>query len=203
MFRNSNHSLELLMQETCRVISESGIVVYPTETLYALGATARKTNAVKKVVELKERPADRPLSVAVASVSDIEKYAVMTPLSWRLADKFLPGPLTLVLESRGNLPGITGNKLGIRVPNHPAALYLACVCGPITATSANLCDGPAPMKMDDAKKQLGDGVDIYLDSGMCKVAKGSTVVDLFGNRFQILREGAIPRTKLEKCLDAN
>jgi len=188
--------------ELKRIIEKGGTVVYPTDTLYALGASAYDERAVALVYKIKKRPAGAPISIAIHSVSEIGNYAVMTRQARLIAQKCLPGPVTLVLKNRGRLKAIRGDKIGIRVPGNPIALELARVCGPLTATSANMHGGKAPVTLRAAQEQLGGNVDVYIDAGKCGHMKGSTVIDLTGKSPKILREGAVPLKNLEECINA-
>jgi L-threonylcarbamoyladenylate synthase len=191
-----------VFEEIGRIIRRGGAIVYPTETLYALGASARDERAVESVYRMKKRPKGTPISIAVGDVSEIGRYAVMTGDARQIAEKYLPGPVTLVLKNRGRLKAIKGEKIGIRVPRHPVALSIVKACGPVTATSANIHGGKLPATVRAARGQLGGSVDVYIDAGRCRYMKGSTVIDLTGKSPRILREGAIPSEKLEDCINA-
>jgi len=113
----------------------------------------------------------------------------------------------MILKKKARLPKeltAGSEKLGIRIPDHPVALELIELAGPITATSANITDQPAPITADEARKQIGEDVDFVLDGGECKIKEPSTIVDLsIEGEFEILREGAIPRHKIEETLKKN
>jgi tRNA threonylcarbamoyl adenosine modification protein (Sua5/YciO/YrdC/YwlC family) len=176
--------------------------VYPTDTLYGLGADALSPTAVLRVFEAKQRPQAQPLSVAVADLPMMEQVVRVTPLARRLVDKFLPGPLTLVLfpdpgtpdELRGEARG-----LGVRIPEHADALELCRRFGPITCTSANLHGQPDPSTCAEARRQLGSSVACYLDAGPLP-GQASTVLDLTGSAPRLVREGALPAKELQPWL---
>ena len=173
-----------------RQLQNNGLVVYPTDTLYALGASINSKRAVKKLYMAKNRPIDYPLSIAVADVESIESVAITNKQSRDLARVFLPGPLTLVLKKRNNVPSlISRSTIAVRVPNHPIAQELIQKVGPLTATSANRHDGPSPTTINQAKDQLGSHVACYLDDGILPGIP-STIVDATMG-LSILREGAI------------
>jgi len=180
------------------------LVIYPTETVYGLGADACSDGAVTKVFGAKRRLLKNPIPIAVNSFEMARKIAESTPVAEKLFEKFLPGPLMLVLSAKPKISELvtagTG-KVGVRVPDHPVALKLIdFVGGPITATSANLSGKPAPCVLEEALEQVGRNVAIVLDAGKCKLGVPSTVVDLTSGRPRILREGPIPAEKIKKVL---
>ncbi len=187
------------------IIRSGGLVVYPTETVYGLGADARLNNAVSSVFQIKARPIENPITVAVSSLKMAEEFTVLNKLPEMVLREMLPGPLTVILLAKKSkvselLMGGTG-KIGIRIPDHPLAVKLIeTVGGPITATSANISGEPAPTTVNGALKQLGKKVDLILDAGRCKLGKPSTVVDLSSGKLKILRKGPISSSKLNKIL---
>ena len=138
-------------------IHQGNLVVYPTETLYALGADIWNKEAVDTVYIVKQRPRNQPLSIAVSSLSEVEDIADVTSSAMVLAQRFLPGPLTVVLQKRTeNLAYLTGGgtAIAIRVPNHPLALSLLSMCGPLTCTSANLHQTLPPSSIIEIAKDF-------------------------------------------------
>ena len=202
MLNNNKKKVNVFMDEIHNIVNNSGIIVYPTETLYAIGASALDAKAISKIYSIKKRPRKKPISIAVHDITEMKKYVVTTDLSDSLAKRFLPGPLTLVLNNRGILSGIKDSKLGVRIPLHPVARKITEVCGPLTVTSANIHGARDPIDVITAQKQLGSKIDIYIDGGKCRIAKGSTVVDLSNDKPRIIREGAIPKNILEKYINA-
>jgi len=179
--------------------------VYPTETVYGLGTDACSNEAVAKIFATKTRPLEDPIPVAVNSFELAHRIAELTPIAELAFKKFLPGPLTLVVKAKpgkiSELVTAGTENVGIRVPNHPVALKLIeFVGGPITATSANLSGKPAPISLRGALEQLGEHVDVALDSGKCKLGKPSTVLDLSSGPPRILREGPISEKELSRIL---
>lgn len=174
-----------------RWLQSGDLVVYPTDTLYALGALIANESAVQKIYKVKGRPYNCPLPVAVADITAIDKIAIMNKQAQRLARFFLPGPLTLVLRKRETVPPfVSCDTVAVRVPNNPIARKLLRKAGPLTATSANCHNGSPPVTIDHAKKQLGSQVSCFLDGGSL-LGIPSTIVDV-ATDFLILREGAIP-----------
>ncbi|MDQ3710121.1 MAG: L-threonylcarbamoyladenylate synthase [Actinomycetota bacterium] len=179
-----------------------GLVAFPTETVYGLGANARCAAAVLRIFACKGRPADNPLIVHVA---DAEAAAAVTrrwtPLARVLAARWWPGPLTLVLDADPQLPAVTTGArptVGVRVPQHPVGLPLLRQAGiPVAAPSANRSGRPSPTTADHVLTDLGALIDMVLDGGACTIGVESTVVDARGDAPVILREGAISREQLE------
>lgn len=183
------------VDEVVAVLREGGLVVYPTDTLYGLGADVVNPDAVARVFSVKQRASGLPVSIAVANLDAAKEFAVVTPRAEALCRRWLPGPLTLIFPPTAEAPKSVLSKEGmiaIRVPNHAVALLLARQFGPITATSANLHGKPSPVETWQAAEQLGDAVDLYLDAGPCPVGRESTVVDLTGTEPRLVREGAVP-----------
>jgi L-threonylcarbamoyladenylate synthase len=189
--------------EAASAIRAGGLVVYPTETVYGLGADIRSSKAINKIFTLKGRKTEKPIPIAVNSIDMARQIAELTPAAEALF-KLLPGPLMIVALAKPNVSKLitagTGS-VGIRVPNHLVALKLIdFVGGPITSTSANLSSKPAPLTVREALEQLGGKVDIALDAGKCKLGVPSTVVDATTRKLKILRKGPIPEEKIKKLL---
>lgn len=190
------------IQLAVEVLRNGGIVAFPTDTLYGLGADASNETAVRRIFRVKERPLTMPLPVLVADMSQIAQVASFVPeLAWRLARRFLPGGLTLVLSKAGTIsPTITAGSLtvAVRIPAHPVPLALIRSLGsPLTGTSANLSGRPAPVTAVEVYQQLGEKVDLILDGGKCPGGIESTIVDVSGKTPLILRQGAISREEIE------
>lgn len=183
-------------------LSRGDLVVYPTDTLYALGADALDTTAVQRVFEAKRRPAAQPLSVAVADLAMLEQVARVGPLARRAVERFLPGPLTLILPPDPGTPEAlrgTERGLAVRIPDHPLALELLRRFGPLTCTSANLHGQRDPANCQEARAQLGGAVSVYLDAGPV-LGQASTILDLTAPQPRVVRAGALPSKELESWL---
>lgn len=185
-------------------IREGRLVAFPTETVYGLGANALNPLAVAKIFELKERPSFDPLIVHIASVDDLDKLTVNKDSRvLLLAEKFWPGPLTIVLPKSDIVPDIVTSGLdtvGIRMPNNPIALELIRKAGcPIAAPSANKFGRVSPTTAQHVKKQLPN-VDYILDGGKTQVGIESTIITLNENGFEILRHGVITREDLDSVV---
>jgi len=188
------------IEKAAKILRNGGAVIYPTDTLYGLGVNASDSKAVLRVFEIKGRE-KKPISVAVANLSEAKKYAKFNSVALKIAKKFLPGPLTLILPSKLNLPkelNPNDEKVRIRIPDSKIALELIKKCKfPLTATSANLSGGKNPITAREAIRQIGDKVDLVLDAGKCRYNKPSTVVDLSSNKIEVVREGVISKKELE------
>jgi L-threonylcarbamoyladenylate synthase len=184
-----------------RILRGGGVVGMPTETVYGLAADALNPEAVARIFAVKGRPADNPLIVHLASAADLDRVvAEVTPLATRLADRFWPGPLTLVLEADVAVPTVaTGglSTVAVRVPDHPvAAALLTEFGGPLAAPSANRSGRPSPTTAAHVAADLGGDLEVVLDGGACPVGVESTVVDVRGTTPVVLREGSITREDL-------
>ncbi len=176
------------------ILGAGGLVVHPTDTVYGLAADPFQTAAVEKVYAAKSRPRDLPVSISVADVEDVFRFGQRTALAEAFCSKNLPGPYTVVLRATSEAPRAIVSKDGqiaLRLPAHPIPRLLAKAFGPVTSTSANRHGQPAPSTCDEAREQLGDRVDLYVDGGPTPLGGESTVVDLSGPRAKILRRGPI------------
>jgi len=172
----SEVGLERAVEEAVERLRSGGLVVYPTETCYGLGAAVDDLRAVERVYRVKRRPFDRPLTVIVADVEMWSRYAYITPEASKLIRRFLPGPLTIILWKKLTVPDLVNpDRIGARISSHPVAQALVERLGkPITATSANLHGGPNPYKVEE----VCEGVDLVLDYGELPRRPPSTIVDL-------------------------
>jgi L-threonylcarbamoyladenylate synthase len=182
--------------EAAAVLIRGGLVALPTETVYGLGANARDADAVRRVFAVKGRPPDNPLICHVADAGGLELLARdVPPLAARLAARWWPGPLTLVVDAAGWVPQVvTGglDTVAVRVPAHPVALAVLRRSGlPVAAPSANRSGRPSPTTAQHVLDDLGSEVDLVLDAGPCVVGVESTVVDARGDVPIILRPGAV------------
>jgi len=186
-------------EAVCQALDAGHLIVYPTDTLYGLGCDPFEAPAVERVFEVKRRPADQPIALALTSRNQIPRYAHVTPLAQRIIAKHLPGPVTILLRATSQAPpplvSSTG-LIGVRVSDHPVAIAITKAFGPITTTSANLHGGPSPATCDAARDQLGEAVDLYIDCGPTRHGKESTIVDLTGDSINVIREGALRRGDL-------
>ena len=181
------------------IVKNNGLIIYPTETVYGLGANPFSEEAVKKVFDVKRRK-DKPIPIIVSSLDEALKLAYFSEKALKLAKKFWPGPLTLVLPRKPLTPDFLGSKelVGVRIPNNLSTLKLVKFCGGfLTGTSANISGQPAPTTAEEAEKQIGKHVDLIIDGGKTFYGLSSTVVDASTDKIKILRLGPI---KIEDIL---
>lgn len=194
-----------IVHEAAAILRDGGLVAMPTETVYGLAANALDPAAVQRVYAAKGRPAFNPLIVHLADASELERVAREVPPAARaLAERFWPGPLTLVLRRRPVVPdAITGggDTVAVRVPDHAVARALIRAAGvPLAAPSANLFTRVSPTTAAHVAEQLGAQVALVLDAGACTVGIESTVVDLTTDPPQLLRPGGVPRDAIEEVI---
>ena len=193
------------VQEAADAIRRGDLVVIPTETVYGLACNALDSLAVRKVFEAKGRPSDNPLIVHVADFSQVADVAEDLPeLAKKLAERFWPGPLTLVLKRKPVVPDVTTaglDTVAVRVPNHPVALDVIRRAGlPIAAPSANVFAGLSPTSAEDVDPRIAERAVMVLDGGRCEVGLESTVVDLSGEHPRILRPGGVTRAQVQSVV---
>lgn len=187
------------------IIRNGGLVAFPTETVYGLGADALNPKAVLEVFKAKNRPLDNPPIVHVADIADVHRLAKDVPAkAVKLMERFWPGPLTLILKRSEIVPSITVSGLdtiAIRMPKHEVALALIRASGcPIAAPSANIAGRPSPTTAEHVLEDLGGRIDAILDAGSTQVGVESTVLDLTVDPPQILRPGGVPYEDLKEFL---
>jgi L-threonylcarbamoyladenylate synthase len=193
------------IEQAVEILRRGGIVAFPTETVYGLGADATNPRAVQRVFEVKGRPSTNPVIVHVASIDIARRYASQWPDSaTQLARKFWPGPLTFVLpKSDAIVPSVTAGRdtVGLRAPDHPVTLeLLRQFDGPLIGPSANRSSHISPTTAQHVRDELGDSVDLILDGGPCRFGIESTVLDLTSPRPTILRPGAVSREQIEEVI---
>jgi len=191
-----------VVEKAVKILRLGGIIVYPTETLYGLGASIMDMESIERLFEIKGRRSDKPVSIAFRDVNQAEKYAVFNGTARKLAELLLPGPVTMILPSRINLGEMFGgDRLAVRIPSGKVVqAILEGTRFPITATSANSSGGADPVSVRNVIEQIGEGVDLVLDAGDCEYAKPSSIVDLTGEQPVVLREGAIPKSRIVSFL---
>lgn len=185
------------------ILKRGGVVAFPTDTVYGLGASAYISSAVERIFRIKSRPENIALPLLVAGADQLEEVAVNIPsIAWELVRKFMPGALTLVLLKSDRVPDIVsagGKTIGVRIPAHPVPIALIQGLGaPIVGTSANLSGKSSPLTAAGVISQIGSKVDLVIDGGRSPGGKESTVVDVTVDRPVILRLGAIPVEEIRK-----
>ncbi len=187
------------------IIRRGGVVVMPTETVYGLACNAMDADAVRRVFEIKGRPEDNPLIVHISSADQLKTVAASWPKEAEiLAERFWPGPLTMVLPKNPKVPNETTAKLdtvAVRVPGHMVARELIRLAGvPVAAPSANLFMSLSPTTAEAVDPEIQVDVDMIIDGGPCEVGLESTVIDLTGPHPRILRPGAVTRAQIQSTL---
>jgi len=200
-----NSSFDYVLDYTVRLLLRGTVVAFPTDTFYGLGADPFNLAAVSEIFRIKRRTAERPIPLLVDSIEQAVGLADHPPkLFFTLAQKFWPGPLTLVVPAAGPIPlKVTANtgKVGLRWPLAPFVVALIAAVGrPITGTSANLSDMESCSTADEVDCQIGDVVPLILDGGLTRGGLASTVVELTGETGRIVRPGAIPESELKEYL---
>lgn len=196
---------EKAVELAARIIRKGGAVAFPTETVYGLGADATNPRAVEMIFKAKNRPPDNPLIVHVTGMKQVEKLTrEIPPAAYKLAERFWPGPLTLVLLKKDVVPAITTaglSSVAVRVPAHSLALKLIEKAGvPLAAPSANLSGRPSPTMARHVLEDLAGRIDAILDGGPCPVGVESTVISLLSHPPILLRPGGVTLEDLEKAL---
>ena len=197
-----NINIKQQVEEAISVLRQGGIVAFPTDTVYGLGASMNISWAVERIYQVKERPRNMALPLLLADRAQITKLAKrVPPIAWQLIENFLPGALTIVLLKSKSVPELItagGETVAIRIPNHPIPIALIEGVGaPIIGTSANVSGKPNPLTAGEVYSQFSDKIDIIIDGGRCPGGSVSTVVDVTGDVPIVLREGAISREKLK------
>lgn len=187
------------------IIKSGGLVAFPTETVYGLGANALDEKAVTKIFEAKGRPQDNPLIIHINYITDLQKYAyVQDDRVYKLLERFWPGPLTVVLKKRSIVPDIISaglDTVAVRCPSHPIARALINSAGvPIAAPSANTSGRPSPTKASHVYSDLNGKIDMILDGGSCDIGVESTVLSLAAQAPVLLRPGGVTLEELEEVL---
>ncbi len=189
---------------TADIIIDGGVVVYPTDTLYGLGASAVSPHSVEKIFDIKGREPNNPIPILTRDREMIENYFELTGTALSLIDRFLPGPLTIVLRPKVDFPTqVSANtgKIGVRISAHPFVQSLFKeIDFPITSTSANPSGQSNIFDFSELKKAFESKVDLIVDSGNIPASKGSTVLDLTQIPPLMLREGEIKRDTLEEII---
>ena len=194
--------MEGQLREAAEILRGGGIVAYPTDTVYGLGADAANERAVLRIYAAKKRPPESAVPLLLSDIYDIANVARDIPeIAWRMAERFLPGGLTLILYRLPSIsPVISGgsDKIAVRVPDHHVPLSLIRLLErPITGTSANLTGSPNPTTAEDVREQMGDSIDLIIDGGRCRGDTASTVIDLTTQPPVILRQGTVSREDIE------
>lgn len=185
------------------VLLGDGVVAFPTDTVYGVGVLAFRPEGIERLYRVKERPHSLAIPVLIGSSNELEKVALDPgPIAVKLAERFWPGPLTLVVPRHPDLPDIISKTptIGVRIPDHPVALALLRQAGPMAVTSANLSGEPEAHTAEEVMAQLGGRVAFILDGGRTPGGIPSTVVDTTTDPVSILREGPVSEADIKEVL---
>ncbi len=189
------------------IIAQGGVIAFRTDTFYGLGADPLNVSAVRRILQLKGREDGKPILILVSDRADVDRFIIIQSSTFRrVADRFWPGPLTLVGEAHQELPDelTAGTRtIGVRLPSDDEVRALVRECGgALTATSANLSGQLPALSAEDVRHHFPTGVDLIIDGGEVTVTEPSTVLDLSGHEPSLVREGAIKRDQLVAYLPA-
>ena len=184
------------LKKCIETINKGGLVIFPTETVYGIGANAYNEEAVRKIYEVKMRPDEKPLSIMVSSIDEISKYAIISnEIEEKIIKKYMPGPITIVLKKKpGVFDYISSGKdtIGIRIPDNEIILKILKEAKlPIVAPSANISGKPSGIILSEILKDFDGKVEICIDGGKAKLSEPSTIVKVVDNKPVILRQGRI------------
>jgi L-threonylcarbamoyladenylate synthase len=184
------------------ILRDGGVIAFPTDTVYGLGADAFNSTAVERIYEIKSRPKHQQLPLLIADIERLTALAEPIPkIAWFLARRFWPGGLTLVLSKTALVPTYlaSGPTIAVRIPNHPVCLDLIQHLGnPIIGTSANISGHPAALTAEEVRQQLRGKIDLIINGGKCPGGKESTIVDVTHEEPIILRQGIISSHEIDK-----
>ena len=202
MIEDLEQNYKELINKAAGIIKSGGLVAFPTETVYGLGANALDDKAVAKIFEAKGRPQDNPIIVHVNGLAMAERVAQINKKAGMLAEEFWPGPLSIVMPAKGLGSAATAglDTIAVRMPDSDAALSLISAADlPVAAPSANRSGSPSPTNAKHVQDDLADDI-LVLDAGECSVGVESTVIDVTKRRPIILRPGAVTKEMIEKCI---
>jgi len=187
------------LQRALEKLRMGGLVAFPTDTVYGVGALAFDGNAVESIYLAKNRPVEKAIPVLISDVPDLGKISENIPdLARRLVSRFWPGPLTILVPKKPTLPESVSatSTVAVRVPDHPVARRLLRAVGPMAVTSANISGQPSPSTAQEVMEQLNGRIELIIDGGRSPGGIPSTLVDCTGDEIKILREGPITLDEL-------
>lgn len=193
------------IQVALQILREGGLVAFPTDTVYGVGALVFDGKAVESIYVAKQRPIEKAIPVLMADAADMEKVGMDIPeVAYQLAARFFPGPLTCLIPKQPTLPESVSatETVGVRVPDHEVARALLRAAGPMAVTSANISGQANPSTAQEVLAQLGGRIDLILDGGKTPGGVPSTLVDCTGKDLKILREGPISLAEIRQKLSS-
>jgi len=203
MTHNLSSKLENQINGAVKIVKAGGIIAFPTDTIYGLGANVYDDKAINRIYEVKQRPRHMPLPILLSDESQISIVAAsVSQIAQLLIKSFWPGGLTLVLSRAASFKGsvlLGGNTVAVRIPNHIVPVTIIREAGvPLVGTSANISNKPGALTAEEVEVQLGNDVDIIVDGGKCPGGLESTVIDLTGETPEILRRGAVSEEQIAR-----
>jgi len=200
----ANH--DQAIQRALEVLGRGGLMAFPTDTVYGLGALAFDSNAVESIYLAKDRPIEKAIPVLIGDATDLEKISDGVPeVARKLAARFWPGPLTIIVPKKQTLPETVSatSSVGVRVPDHPVARELLRAAGPMAVTSANISGQASPSTAQEVLDQLNRRIELIIDGGQTPGGIPSTLVDCSGDEIKVLREGPISLEQILSALGEN
>lgn len=197
----TNH--EEAIPNALTILGLGGLVAFPTDTVYGVGALAFNAAAVESIYAAKDRPVEKAIPILIGGPEDLDKVTGdIPPMAAKLAARFWPGPLTLVIPKHPDLPDVVSAAptVGVRVPDHPVARTLLRAAGPMAVTSANISGKASPRTVEEVSRQLSGRIPLILDGGETPGGVPSTVVNCLGTEPVILREGPITMKDIQFVL---
>ena len=195
---------ESMLKHIVSELAAGRLIVYPTDTVYGLGCDPFDETAVKRIYMAKRRPFDMAMSIMVKDLRMMEEVAVLDERARLLVRKFMPGPLTIIVTKRPNVPDIltaSTNEIGLRIPDNPVALKLIEEFGPLVTTSANVHSHGNPRTCQEAFEDLGPSVSIYLDGGPAVHGTPSTIIQLTDQQISLVRPGGLSPETIKAALN--
>jgi len=193
------------IKEGIKILQKGGVIAYPTDTVYGLGADAFNPTAVERIYEIKNRPKYQQFPLLIADAKQLTALAEPIPeIAWFLAGRFWPGGLTLVLSKKDSVSAYLASRstIAVRIPNHPVCQALIQhLRNPLIGTSANISGQPAALTADEVGQQLGGKIDLIINGGQCPGGRESTIVDITHEPPIILRQGTIPSHEIDKAYE--
>jgi len=193
------------IQQALDVLNKGGLVAFPTDTVYGVGALVFDGEAVESIYAAKDRPVEKAIPVLMADSKDIEIVGMDIPdIAYKLASRFWPGPLTCIIPKKPTIPESVSvtSTIGVRVPDHEVARALLRAAGPMAVTSANISGQPSPSTAEEVLAQLGERIDLIMDGGKTPGGVPSTLVDCTSDELKILREGPISLEEIKSKLSS-
>ena len=194
------------LNRVVQILSDGGIAIFPTETVYGIGANAYNEESVRRIYEVKNRPGEKPLSIMVSGIDEISKYAIIeNDVERKIINSFMPGAITIILKKKQGLFDYISSwkdTIGIRIPDNKIILeILNKLKLPIVAPSANISGMPSGVSLEDIKKDFDGKVNVCINGGKAKLGESSTIVQVINGKPVILRQGKITLEEINKVLE--